>query len=516
MPKPDLRLMLPGVVATLAFFWACGDGGDELTTPNRDSVMTLTAPQFAHVTPGFVAGNPDCSDLGYDFGFKPQPEPPPSGSYAFPDGINTLTIDSDGSLFDWSSTLSLDAVIVKGGPNANVYAYDPEETADTDLHSPINPNNDQPYAISHIEVCYDYEVDVSKTAEPSYTRTWSWTIDKTADQTALTLSPGQLFNVNYTVEVDASSIDSDWAVSGTITVDNNTPLDATISGVSDVVSPAIAAAVDCGVTFPYALAAGSSLTCSYVTALPDGSDRTNTATVTTSGQVGGGEGTANVTFGDPTTEVDACIDVSDSVLGALGIACASTSPTSFNYAVSFGQHPDADVYLACGENSYPNIADFVTGDTGATDSDNWSVTATVACDVGCTLTPGYWKTHSEFGPAPYDDTWALLPNGASTAFFLSGQTYYEVLWTPPQGNAYYILAHAYIAALLNQLNGADIPSDVLAAFNAATDLFETSTPAEVASAKGKTGNELRAQIIDLATSLDDYNNGLTGPGHCTE
>jgi hypothetical protein len=35
---------------------------------------------------------------------------------------------------------------------------------------------------------------------------WSWTIDKEGDQTALTLSPGQSFSVNYTVELDATSV----------------------------------------------------------------------------------------------------------------------------------------------------------------------------------------------------------------------------------------------------------------------------------------------------------------------
>ena len=43
-----------------------------------------------------------------------------------------------------------------------------------------------------------------------------------------------------------------------------------------------------------------------------------------------------------------------------------------------------------------------------------TVDVDVPCLGGCTLTPGYWKTHSEFGPAPYDDNWANLPNGAST------------------------------------------------------------------------------------------------------
>jgi hypothetical protein len=55
-----------------------------------------------------------------------------------------------------------------------------------------------------------------------------------------------------------------------------------------------------------------------------------------------------------------------------------------------------------------------------------SFTIPLCGDDGCTLTPGYWMTHSEFGPAPYDPTWALLPNGASTMFFMSGKTYYQV------------------------------------------------------------------------------------------
>jgi hypothetical protein len=138
----------------------------------------------------------------------------------------------------------------------------------------------------------------------------------------------------------------------------------------------------------------------------------------------------------------------------------------------------------------------------------------VACGFGCTLTPGYWKTHSGYGPAPYDDTWASI--GEDTPFFLSGQSYYDVLWTAPRGNAYYILAHAYTAAELNVLNGAYIPTDVSDAWDEATNLFAAYTPHEVAEMKGKAGKDLRAQFIYLAEILDDYNNGITGPGHCSE
>lgn len=128
-------------------------------------------------------------------------------------------------------------------------------------------------------------------------------------------------------------------------------------------------------------------------------------------------------------------------------------------------------------------------------------------DVGCTLTPGYWKTHSKYGPAPYDDTWAAGGFNEDTTFYLSGKTYYEVLNTPPKGgNAYYILAHAFIAAELNVRAGATAPGGTTLADAAA--LFGTFTPTSTLSAAE------RAQFISLAGILDDYNNGEIGPGHC--
>ena len=142
-------------------------------------------------------------------------------------------------------------------------------------------------------------------------------------------------------------------------------------------------------------------------------------------------------------------------------------------------------------------------------------TCSVPCDEGngCTLTPGYWKTHSIFGPAPYDDTWALI--GEDTIFFLSGLSFYDVLWTVPEGgNAYYILAHAYIAARLNVLNGASIPSDVEIVLNNATDLFGLYTPEQVGALRGN--DDLRKRFVAMAETLDDYNNGIFGPGHCDD
>jgi hypothetical protein len=128
-----------------------------------------------------------------------------------------------------------------------------------------------------------HELEVTKDAATSLTRTWTWTILKEGDATELTLSEGQLHTVNYDVTVDASSADSAWAVTEDIAVYNPAPIDATINTMADIVSPDIAAQVVCevddeDVVFPYTLPAGETLNCTYSADLPDGADRTNTAT----------------------------------------------------------------------------------------------------------------------------------------------------------------------------------------------------------------------------------------------
>jgi hypothetical protein len=212
-------------------------------------------------------------------------------------------------------------------------------------------------------------------------------------------------------------------------------------------------------------------------------------------------------FGNPTTVTDECINVSDDKAGALGTACAGvdTLPKTFNYTQNLS-------YNTCGVRQYVNTASFLTNDTATTGSDSWTVNVTIPCATGCTLTQGYWKTHSSYGPAPYDDTWALLSGGlgANKPFYLSGQTWYQVFWTPPQGNPYYNLAHQFEAATLNELNGASTPANVDAALAWAHTFFSTHTPSSNLTKTEK------AQVLYYANLLDNYNNGLVGPVHCSE
>ena len=165
-----------------------------------------------------------------------------------------------------------------------------------------------------------------------------------------------------------------------------------------------------------------------------------------------------------------------------------------------------------------NKVDVLDGDpTLPFATDTHTLNVVVHCESGCTLTQGYWKTHSSYGPASKPDaTWNLLPGGAgpNTTFFLSGASWYQVFRTPPAGNSYYSLAHQYMAARLNILNGASAPSSVSGAITAATNLFSTYAPAQIGALSGS--NALRKQFVALAGTLGSYNEGAIGPGHCDE
>ena len=126
---------------------------------------------------------------------------------------------------------------------------------------------------------------------------------------------------------------------------------------------------------------------------------------------------------------------------------------------------------------------------------------------GCTLTQGYWKNHAwpahpMWGPS----TLATWPDINDWKFFDSGIEWPDVLNVEPRGDAYFILAHQYIAANLNQQNGAYVPEEVRNTLVAAYDYFSL-TAAERAEFD-------RESLIAWATVLDSYNNGLLGVPKC--
>jgi len=384
-------------------------------------------------------------------------------------------------------------------------------------------------------------VTVSKNATTSFNRDFNWDIDKQADQTALIMTPGQTVNVNYDVIVTKSAaINSNWSVTGTITIThNNTARGALLNSLSDVVTTALAATLsNCNVsgapfTFPGTLGVGATLTCTYTRALPDGTSRTNTATtvqqnhsysstlVATPTGTTNWSGTAAVTFSaTPTITTDNCADVDDTFSGGPQDTNICASQT-FEYVRAV--LAPAGV---CTDFTVDNTAT-VTPSTDPPESDNVSIPVDVQCPEGCTLTLGYWKTHNLLFPggAPLDDTWDII-GGPSIGFFTTSASYpvvgpntppfswFTVFWTAPKGNAYYNLAHQYMAAKLNILNNASAPTAVTDAIAAAEALFVAWTPAQIGALKGN--DALRAQFITNAGILGSYNEGAIGPGHCTE
>ncbi len=167
---------------------------------------------------------------------------------------------------------------------------------------------------------------LSATAVPGFTRAYTWTITKKAEQTSVTTSSDSA-TLNYTVVVTKSSaIDSGWQVSGTITVANANAytvdnVQVNEQGVDNggtcvLNGTGAIGSLDQGQT------ASVGYTCTYA-AGPSPSAGTNTATVAwTLPTVGGSEAqtlkvSQSFAFGDPTTTVHDSVNVADSFDGAI-------------------------------------------------------------------------------------------------------------------------------------------------------------------------------------------------------
>lgn len=384
--------------------------------------------------------------------------------------------------------------------------------------------------------CYDLEV--TKTANTTFDRTYLWNVEKSVDETELTLADGEVFNVNYTITATKTSqTDSNWAVSGDITIDNNHPTKAAdITGVVDSLSVDGAVVVDCGGAT--SVPANSSIVCTYSSTLGNGSAQTNTATATqqnydydkngvpSAGGTTNYSGNANVTFSAPANVIDEEVEVSDPMGGGvLGTVTVGESPKVFNY--------DKDIMFtgegACGDHTVNNTATLTTNDTTTIDTASANVLVHINCFQGCTLTQGYWKTHNDSfkGGAPTDLNWNNITTMAEkTGFFTMANsfpvagpntepfTWFTVFQTPPKGNAYYNLAHQWMAAKLNVLNGASTTPAVDGALASAQAFFTTYTP-DTFNALGKK-HQARKDAITWAGILGSYNEGKTGPGHCDE
>ena len=144
---------------------AHGPAGD----PSGDGIQ----PTFYVIAPG---PQPSCRDLGGTGEFEVKIEPVVSGDYTDPNGPLNVKITvyetAAGTLFHWSlnqSNVVVNAVLVKGGTDANLFVYNPADgNGDTALHAPVNPQNDKYFGLSHLSFCYDKKPAAAQWCSPGY------------------------------------------------------------------------------------------------------------------------------------------------------------------------------------------------------------------------------------------------------------------------------------------------------------------------------------------------------------
>jgi hypothetical protein len=117
----------------------------------------------------------------------------------------------------------------------------------------------------------------------------------------------------------------------------------------------------------------------------------------------------------------------------------------------------------------------------------------------CTYTQGYWKNHTSVWPVG-----SLVLGSVS---YTKNQLL-QILLSSVKGNGLVSLAHQLIAAKLNVAWGSN-PMEAAAAIAAADAMIGARVVPPIGS-----GSLPPSDVSELTQLLDDYNNGVTGPGHC--
>jgi hypothetical protein len=154
--------------------------------------------------------------------------------------------------------------------------------------------------------------------------------------------------------------------------------------------------------------------------------------------------------------------------------------------------------------------------------DSWTIDVNVLCG-GCTLPTGYWKTHADpssprtnndytlelLAAQPNGTIWLGTLNGAKSVAVTSSNVVSILKFDGSNGIKK--LQAQLLAAKLNIANGADV-SAVQSTISAA-DLFLAQNGANGWDNLSKAKKQ---QVLSWMNTLDRYNNGLIGPGHCSE
>lgn len=233
------------------------------------------------------------------------------------------------------------------------------------------------------------DLTVTKTATPSFDRTYEWSIEKLADEDAVTVPGGATATVGYSVLVTPSApIDSGFAVSGQITVTN--PNDVPFDGVTLTDTLDGASCTIDGVAGPVTVQPGETAF-DYTCQLPDGTTAetsgTNSVEVTWAaddplGTTGQASASAAFDFAavepdttnDVVTVTDSEIDLGQQPGG--NVVDAADGPRTFTYPIGW---PGVDGTCT----DYQNVAT-LTQEVGEPLQDDATVEVCAGADLSMT------------------------------------------------------------------------------------------------------------------------------------
>ena len=226
-----------------------------------------------------------------------------------------------------------------------------------------------------VTVCVGQDLSLSKTATPTFTRTWDWTISKDFDAT-YNLFAGDSVNHGYQVSVSPTSTDSLWRVAGTISIENPNDWEGiTLTSLADEVNNGGDCTVASG---PYIIPAGGTLgvtySCTYASKPVYSATNTATATwdkaayFTPNAAV---SGSAGFTFANP-AEINPVITVDDNNLTGEDWS-ANRAYSEWAYTRDFACSTNPDDYTD-GKYSYSLTNTATINETGQTDTAKVDVT----------------------------------------------------------------------------------------------------------------------------------------------
>ena len=365
---------------------------------------------------------------------------------------------------------------------------------------------------------------------------YDWSLKKLANPTAVTVPRGESVLITYTItagRAKASETDT-YGVSGQVCVTNGGDLTTEnlkmvdqvqykdrsgqyqdLSGASQVILPLQQLSPGETSCYPYEILFSPAATTQY----------RNLARITItnhSGHSGDEFGPEpKVDFALPpapttSTEIDAEADVTDFLMCPSGFTCTPDDVGPWH----FSQDGTVIVSVLIQNDNAPYQSTFTLTNTATlveSETDQERVSSAmvrIATDPGpsgCTRTIGYWKTHPE-KVTPLLPVWLGTGSGKSIQVTTASQAVQILSMSSPYGSPSNGITKLYaqlLAAKLNVLSGADgtnIEPTLLSAddFLARYDWRDW---------KGLTAAQ-KQTVLDWKTILDNYNNGLMGPGHC--